>query len=74
MDVCSVVGANIRKLRNGLSLSQEDLAFKAGIDRSYLSEIENGYKNLSLIILDQIATALDVKIIALFAGYKGSGG
>jgi len=70
MDICALVGTNIRKLRNSKKLSQEDLAFKADIDRSYLSEIENGYKNLSITMLEQIAAALEVKIIALFNGHK----
>lgn len=69
MDICSTIGTNIRKLRNSKSLSQEDLAFEAGIDRSYLSEIENGYKNLSVIMLEQIANALGVKVTELFRGY-----
>ena len=66
MDICSVVGTNIRKARNSKKLSQEELAFKVGMDRSYLSEIENGHKNLSIVMLEQIATALDVKIASLF--------
>ena len=65
MDICSVIGTNIRKVRNSKKLSQEELAFKAGIDRSYLSEIENGYKNLSVIMLEQIAIALGVKVAML---------
>ena len=71
MNVCSIIGTNIRKLRNSKRLSQEELAFSAEIDRSYLSEIENGQKNLSVVMLDQIAGALDVQIIELFVGYKG---
>ena len=69
MDICSIIGINIRKLRNSRKLSQEELAFEAGIDRSYLSEIENGYKNLSVTVLAQIATALKVDINELFKGY-----
>ena len=71
MNVCSVIGTNIRKLRNSKKLSQDELAVKAGIDRSYLSEIENGYKNLSVGMLDQIAAGLGVKITQFFVGYKG---
>ena len=71
MDVCSIIGTNIRKLRNSKKLSQEELAFSAEIDRSYLSEIENGQKNLSVAMLDHIAVALDVRITELFVGYKG---
>ena len=70
MDLCSVIGTNIRKLRTAKALSQEELAFRAQIDRSYLSEIENGYKNLSVNVLDQIAAALDVQIGEMFVGYK----
>ena len=72
MDICSAVGANIRKLRSSKKLSQEELAFSAEIDRSYLSEIECGHKKPSIIVLDQIANALDVKITQLFRGYKGN--
>jgi transcriptional regulator with XRE-family HTH domain len=70
MDLCSVIGANIRKLRTAKGLSQEELAFQAGVDRSYLSEVESGYKNLSVNVLDQIAAALGVDIEKMFEGYK----
>ena len=70
MDLCSVIGTNIRKLRTAKGLSQEELAFRAGIDRSYLSEVENGHKNLSVNVLDQIAAALDLEISKMFDGYK----
>ena len=72
MKISSIVGVNIRKTRVGKKMSQEELAFEAGIARAYLSKIENGRQNPSLILLDQIAAALDVKITALFAGYKGN--
>lgn len=69
-DICSVIGTNIRKTRNSKKLSQEELAFKAGVDRSYLSEIENGHKNVGIVVLEQIAIALEIKITLLFAGHK----
>lgn len=65
MNICSLVGTNIRKLRNSRKLSQEELAHRAGIDRSYLSEIENGHKNVGIVVLHQIATALGVKTAVL---------
>lgn len=70
MNICSVIGTNIRKLRTTKNLSQEDLAFEAKMDRSYLSEIENGQKNLSVEVLEKLADALGVDIRDLFAGYK----
>ena len=70
MDLCSVIGSNVRTLRKAKRLSQEELAFRAEIDRSYLSEIENGQKNLSVLMLDQIAAALGVDMKELLEGYK----
>jgi transcriptional regulator with XRE-family HTH domain len=70
MKLCTVVGTNIRKLRAVRELSQEELAHRAGIDRSYLSEIENGHKSVGVVVLDDIAAALEAEVIDLFKGYK----
>lgn len=53
---------NVRRLRRAKDMSQEDLAFKAEIDRTYVSGIERGIKNPSLDVMERIAKALDVKI------------
>lgn len=60
------IGKTIARIRFQRKLSQEDLAGKAEIDRSYLSEIENGHKNMSVRTLKKIAQALGVKISTLF--------
>jgi transcriptional regulator with XRE-family HTH domain len=60
MDICKLTGGNIRSLRKAAGLSQEELAFHAGIDRAYLSQLENGKKNISLLVLGQLADALKV--------------
>lgn len=65
MDIRSTVGTNIRKLRQAKKMSQEELAFEAGIDRSYLSEIESGKKNVGVSVLDSIAKALEVAVADL---------
>ena len=70
MDLRELVGINIRKLRNDRQMSQEDLAFEAELDRSYLSEIENGHKSPGIEVLAKIAAALGVRITVLFDGYK----
>jgi transcriptional regulator with XRE-family HTH domain len=70
MTLCTTLGTNIRKLRANRELSQEELAYRAGIDRSYLSEIENGHKSVGVMVLDDIAAALEVEITDLFKGYK----
>jgi len=70
MKLCTILGTNIRKLRADRGLSQEELAHRAGIDRSYLSEVENGHKSIGVMVLDDIAAALEVEVIDLFKGYK----
>jgi transcriptional regulator with XRE-family HTH domain len=66
MDIKSTVGTNIRKLRQAKGISQETLAFEAGIDRSYLSEVESGRKNVGIEVLEKVAKALGVSPKVLF--------
>lgn len=54
------IGENIRSLRKSAGLSQIDLAVVVGIDRSYLSEIENGHRNFTIMLLQNFATVLNV--------------
>lgn len=56
------IGRNISQLRKGQKLSQEDLSRMAEIDRSYLSEIENGHKNPSVRTIIKISRALNVGV------------
>lgn len=65
MSIERKIGATIVKLRKHKKLTQEDLAGLAEIDRSYLSEIENGHKNISVQTLKKIADALKVKLSVL---------
>ena len=57
-----VVGANIGRLRRAKGLTQEDLAFRAGIDLTYMGGIERGKRNPSLMVLAGIAKALGVEL------------
>ena len=59
------VGARIQSLRRREGLSQEALADRAGIDRSYMSGIERGVRNPSVLMVVKIAKALDVQSSAL---------
>lgn len=61
-------GARARQLRKGLKLSQEKVALRAGIDRSYYGAIERGENNVSLINIQRIAEALEVEAAELFRG------
>jgi len=58
MSTLKKIGQNIAKIRRQKSITQEELAGLTTIDRSYLSEIENGHKNLSVLALLKIAKAL----------------
>ncbi len=57
-DVLPKIGSAIRHLRGQIGLSQEALADASGIDRSHLGRIERGERNLSILNLKRIASAL----------------
>lgn len=54
------LGNNIRKIREGKGLMQVDLCKKLEVDRAYMSNIENGKKNPTLLTVEKIAKALNV--------------
>jgi len=58
-------GKRVREERLKRGLSQEDLADKAGVHRTYIGMIERAEKNITLENIDKIAKALDVKISSL---------
>ena len=67
MDVRERLSKNLQNLRRERGLSQEDLAHKAEIHQTYLSGVESGKRNPSVLVLDRIAKALGVDIVDLFA-------
>jgi transcriptional regulator with XRE-family HTH domain len=54
------VGANVRRARKETGITQDDLAARAGIFRTYLSRIESGQANPTLLVLVALAMALEV--------------
>jgi transcriptional regulator with XRE-family HTH domain len=66
MDSRELVAWNMRRLRVEQKLSQESLAERAGVDRTYVSRLERGIENPSIGILDKVAIALSVSIAELF--------
>lgn len=62
------VGQRIKDLRSNLGLSQEKLALKADLDRTYIAGVENGKRNLSLKSLEKILLALEVSFGDFFNG------
>lgn len=56
------VGDRVREIRVKRGLSQEELAHRAGLDRSYMSGIERGVRNLTVLKLQSVARALKVPL------------
>ncbi|MBI3822049.1 MAG: helix-turn-helix transcriptional regulator [Planctomycetes bacterium] len=65
-DVRERFGFAVKVRREELKLTQEDLADKAGIHRTYLSDVERGSRNLSLINIERLAAALAMSMSELF--------
>ena len=62
------LGKRIRYLRKQKGYSQEDLALECEINKNYLSDLERGRRNPSLLILDKVAKGLGVTLEELFKG------
>ncbi len=56
----------MKTLREASSMSQKDLAYAANLDRSYIASIENGQRNVSIVNIEKIATALNVTVKEFF--------
>lgn len=61
MDVVAIFGNNVRRLRDEADLTQEELAFRANMKRTYLSDLERGKRNPTVRALGRLAAALNVK-------------
>jgi len=61
-DIVGIIAANIKKYRLEKGLSQEELALKSGLHRTYISLLERKKKNVSVKVLARIATALNIEI------------
>lgn len=66
MDVKETLGKRIKFLRNEIGISQEELADRAEIDRTYITSVECGKRNISIINIEKIAKALEVTLSKLF--------
>lgn len=63
-------GAKVREIRKKRGISQEELAHKADLHRTYVGMIERAEKNITLINIEKIANALEVDISDLFKLYN----
>ena len=60
------VGKRIKELRHILGISQEELADKARVHRTYIASLEVGKRNVSIITLEKITIALEVSLSEFF--------
>ena len=69
MEDCDIkikFGLRLRELRKARKISQEELMAATGIHRTYLSEVERGIRNISIVNVEKIARALDVDAMEMF--------
>jgi len=59
-------GQRLKQLRNGIGISQESLAGLADLDRTYVADIEAGKRNVSILVAEKLAKALNTTISELF--------
>jgi transcriptional regulator with XRE-family HTH domain len=66
MDIRVRIGKRIKELRLGLSLTQEALADKVDLDKTYINEVENGKRNVSVVNLEKIILGLEENFGSFF--------
>jgi len=66
MDIREKVGKRVRELRNKLGISQEELADMVELDRTYITSVECGKRNISIVNIDKLAKALNVTLADFF--------
>ena len=70
MNVLTQLGMRIRYLRKQKGMSQLDLALEADVNKNYISDLERGSRNPSILVLERIAKALNVSLENLFQGIQ----
>lgn len=66
MDIKLLDGKRVRELRNSIGISQEELADLAGLDRTYITSVECGKRNISIVNIEKLAKALKVSLAEFF--------
>jgi len=66
-EITAILSENVRRLRGSQGWSQEQLADKSGLHRTYIGAVERGERNVSLSSLEVLASALDVDVPTLLS-------
>ena len=70
MNTLTQLGMRIRYLRKKAGMSQLDLSLEAEVNKNYISDLERGQRNPSLLVLERIANALQIDLSTLFKGIQ----
>lgn len=70
MDIKQKIGTRITELRAKKKLTQEELAWEADMNRTYMNNVEKGRKNITIDSLEKIIKALEVSISEFFSDVK----
>lgn len=73
-DILRQFGRAVRRLREAANLSQEELAHRSNLDRSYVGQVERGERNLSLANIFKLAEGLNVTPVSFFECAPIAGG
>ena len=66
IDLKTLLGMAIKTQRASLGISQEELAHRAGLHRTYVSDLERGVRNPSIDSIEKLARALELSVSKLF--------
>ena len=66
MEIKEQIGLRIKELRKKEGISQQELSFRSDLDRTYITQVENGKRNISIVNIGKIANALNISIKELF--------
>ncbi len=72
MDMRKLVGRNVRRIRQRNGLTQEQFAEVSGFSQQYISGLERGHRNPTIVTLYELATALGVSHVELVRPGKGA--
>jgi transcriptional regulator with XRE-family HTH domain len=72
--IIGILAENVRRRRAAAGLSQENLALEAGLDRTYISQVERGKRNVTIEVLARLAAALDTTADQLLVPQKKARG
>ena len=70
VELRQAVGKRVRDLRSELGISQEELAARAALHRNYVGSVERGERDIGIVALARLASALDVSLAEFFAPFR----